>query len=332
MATPFILAGDIGGTTARLALFESGMPTGRPTFEALYEDTDFADFSAIIARFRVDSGIAEGRAAIGHACLGAAGAIAGRRVQLTNSSLLIDADAVSTLLGGAPVTLLNDFEAAAHGIPALTPADFTTLQVGAPRPAGAQVVIGAGTGLGVAYRISNGSDYQVVSGEGGHAGFAPTDREQTALQLSLLAELGRVSAEHVVSGPGLVRIHAFLRATSGAGEATKEAAEVSRRALQDRDPLALRALDMLISCYGAVAGDHALAVRAYGGVYVAGGVAAKNLARLSAGGFLASFNAKGTHAGLVGECPVHVVTTHRLGLLGAARAALADPRRADDNA
>ncbi len=321
MARSIILAGDIGGTTARFALFEAGRRPDTPAFEALYEGADFADFDAAFTRFREASGLAAGKITVVGACLGAAGPVEGNRVRLTNTPWSIDAGAVSASLGGAPVQLLNDFEAAAHGIDALAPGDLETLQAGVRRATGAQVVIGAGTGLGVAYRVAIATGYGIVAGEGGHAGFAPADAEQTSLLQSLQAEFGRVSAEHVVSGAGLERIYAFVRRKIVAGTDAFDAAEISRRALEDAEPAALRALDLFIACYGAVAGDHALAVRADGGVYIAGGIAAKILPQLAAGGFLAAFNAKGTQAALMRACPVHIVTTHRLGLLGAACAA-----------
>lgn len=320
MAGTFILAGDIGGTTARFALFASGAPPGSPAFEWLYDTDGFAGFDAAVERFRRESGVAAGKVLIERACLGAAGTVAGDRIKLTNAPWIIDAHAVSKQLGGVPVQLLNDFAAAAHGIDVLAPGDMTTLQAGAPRPRGAQVVIGAGTGLGVAYRVFDGDRYLVVAGEGGHAGFAPADEAQIQLLRSLQADIGRVSAEHVVSGRGIERIHDHLRRQTAVPAA--DAAEISRRALKDAEPTALRALDLFIACYGAVAGDHALSVRATGGVYIAGGIAAKILSRLANGGFLAAFSAKGTHAALLRDCPVRVVTTHRLGLLGAACVAL----------
>lgn len=335
MAGTFILAGDIGGTTARFALFESGVPPGAPAFEALYDDKAFATFDAALERFLEQSGIAAGTVVVDRACLGAAGPIAGDRIKLTNAPWTIDARSAARQLGGAPVRLINDFAAAAHGIDVLAPTDMKTLQAGEPRaqgaqPArGAQLVIGAGTGLGVAYRVFDGKRYLVVAGEGGHAGFAPADEVQIELLRALQSRLGRVSAEHVVSGAGLERIHDHLRRHAAAPAA--HAAEISRRALEDAEPTALRALDLFIACYGAVAGDHALAVRATGGVYIAGGIAAKILPRLSAGGFLAAFSAKGAHAALLRTCPVHVVTTHRLGLLGAAHAAAGVRCTAEDD-
>jgi glucokinase len=141
---------------------------------------------------------------------------------------------------------------------------------------------------------------------------------------ALHAQFGRVSTEHVVSGPGIVRIYEFLRAEFPEAPALREcvrtegAAAISRHALEQGDPLACRALDLFIACYGAAAGDHALAVMARGGVYIAGGIARKIISRLAAGGFVAAFNAKGAQAQLNLRIPVELVTTERLGLLGAA--------------
>jgi len=135
---------------------------------------------------------------------------------------------------------------------------------------------------------------------------------------------GRVQVEHVVSGRGLVAIEAFLRgeAPQAYEAAPERAATIARAALVDGDEPALAAVDLFLSCYGALAGDMALAVLARGGVYLAGGIAPKLLPRLAAGGFLAAFNDKGSYSGWTRGCPVHVVTNPDLPLLGAARAAL----------
>ena len=208
----------------------------------------------------------------------------------------------------------NDFVAAAHGIDVLRPEDFATLQAGEPVPHAPQVVIGAGTGLGVAYRVWEGARYAVIGGEGGHTGFAPADERQAGLWRMLHAELGHVSAEHVVSGAGLVRIHDYLRNGHGAALVPEEVAASS-------DAIARAAVDLFLKCYGAAAGDHALAILARGGVWLAGGIAPKLLSRLRSGPFLAAFGAKGTHARLMARFPVNVVVNERLGLLGAAKLA-----------
>ena len=320
-----ILAGDIGGTKALLLL--ASLRRGRPVpiLERRYAAAPFADFSTMLAHFleecRGHCGLQQ---RLSSACFGAAGPVSDNCIQMTNLPWRLDAGAIAAQLGIARVQLVNDFAAAAAGIEALAPEDCATLQRGEPRPQAPRVVIGAGTGLGVAYALPQGRRYRIVAGEGGHTGFAPADEEQMRLWQALHARFGRVSVEHVVSGPGLLRIHEFLCAAEPQAPALREslrregAAAISRLALEHNDACACRALDLFIACYGAVAGDHALALAARGGVYVAGGIARKIAGRMAAGGFIAAFNAKGSHARLNLEIPVYLITTERLGLLGAA--------------
>lgn len=324
-----ILAGDLGGTKALLMLATVRQGRLTPVLERRYAVASFAGFSALLARFLDECGQHRGRALrLTGACFGAAGPVAENRIQMTNLPWRLDGAAIAEEFGIARVRLVNDFEAAASGIAALDAEDCALLQRGEPLPQAPRVVLGAGTGLGVAYALPQGKQFRVVAGEGGHAGFAPADDEQMRLWEALRSQLGRVGAEQVVSGPGLVRIYEFLRA--GMPEAAdlrasvraEGAAAISRHALEHGDPLACRALDLFLACYGALAGDHALSVMARGGVYVAGGIARQVLSRLAAGGFMAAFNAKGAHTQLMGKMPVKVVITERLGLLGAALIAL----------
>jgi len=320
-----ILAGDIGGTKALLLLASVRQGRPKPLLERRYSVASFGDFAAMLERFLEECREHRGRdTRIGAACFGAAGPASGNRIHMTNLPWCLDGEAVAAQFGIGRVLMVNDFEAAAKGVEALAPDDIAVLQRGEPLAGAARVVIGAGTGLGVAYALPQGRSYRTVAGEGGHAGFAPADDEQMRLWQALHRQLGRVSVEHVVSGAGLVRIYEFLRAEMRESPGFDEnvrgegAAAISRHALELGDPLACRALDLFIACYGAAAGDHALAVIARGGVYIAGGIARKIFSRLAAGGFLAAFNAKGVHAELNRRIPVKVVTTERLGLLGAA--------------
>ena len=311
-----ILTGDIGGTKTLLALHDDD---GAIVVIRRYPSSDAATFDALIARF-----LDETAARPVLACFGIAGPVLGSRVKVTHLPWEIDAAALAARFGLERVHLLNDFAAAAHGLGALAPADLVTLQAGEPLAERPRLVIGAGTGLGIAYVMGDA----VLSGEGGHAAFAPSDAAQDALWQWLQRRLGRVQVEHVVSGRGLAHIYEFLleqspeRVVAGAREALAAddaAAAVGRRALDGTDSLALAALDLFISCYGALAGDQALTVLARGGVYMTGGIAPKLLPRLAAGGFLAAFNDKGASAHLTRTCPVHVVTNPDLPLLGAAR-------------
>jgi glucokinase len=316
-----ILAGDIGGTKSLLALCAQAEGPPQVLHAERFENAGEPGFETIAARFVAAARSALGSVSVTRACFALAGPVEGRRVKLTNLPWEVDADALERALGIDEVLLVNDFVAAAAGLDALASGDLHTLQAGTPVPNAPRVAIGAGTGLGVAYLIWHDGRYRVVGGEGGHMGFAPTDDEQARLWRFLHEGTRRVIAEDVVSGPGLARIHAFVCREAGRSVPEVSSAEVSAAAL-DGDPLAGRALDLFAACFGAVAGDHALAVLARGGVYIAGGVAPKILPRLAAGGFIAAFNEKGAHRRLVEQMPVHVVTEERLGLLGAAMLAL----------
>jgi glucokinase len=326
-APHMIVAADVGGTKTRLALFDRG--TLR--FDQRHDSAAFGGFDMVLARF-----LAAARAALGaeitveRACIGVAGPVIEGRVKVTNLAWELDARALEREFRIDRIELVNDFVASAHGIDALGAGSLATVQAGAPIAGAPRVLIGAGTGLGVAYVVPDRGEPRVVPSEGGHAAFAPADEEQAALWRFLHARHGRVEAEHVVSGPGLARIYEHLREVGGhpvslalerdlaEGDA---APAIVRHALEHGDPLANHALDLFVACYGAVAGDHALSVVARGGVYVAGGLAPKILPRLASGGFLTAFNAKGAFSDLARSMPVHIVLDERLGLLGAARLA-----------
>lgn len=326
-----ILAGDIGGTKTRLALFDD--PATAPLVEQRYSSSDHPALEPLLERF-----LAEARSALGEqpapraACFGVAGPIEGRRVQVTNLPWTIDAAALEQAFAIPRVRLLNDFAAAAYGLALLHADACVTLQAGEPRADAPRVILGAGTGLGIAYLMRDASGERVLPGEGGHTGFAPRNALEVALWHYLHERVGRVTLEQVLSGGGLMRIYDFLlqrgphtespalRAELAEGDAP---AAITRHALERGDPLALAALDLFIACYGAAAGDQALNVMARGGVFVAGGIAPKLLARLSAGGFITAFNDKARFADAMQRMPVHVVLDERLPLRGAACAALA---------
>ena len=330
------LVGDVGATNARLAIAACTAGEIEWIDEARHADAELPSLEAAVDALLSQSTV--GRDELDGACFGIAGPIEGRRARFTNRDWTIDADALAARLG-APVTLVNDLEAAARGIDGLPRGDFAVLQPASTAPEGVRLVIGAGTGLGIAYAVPCNGRYRIVASEGGHAGFAPQGPRQRWLLDALVRSGERVDAEHVVSGAGLERIYATLaaehpgRATAaltGELERGSRAAAISRFALEGADPLASEALELFIDCYGSVAGDHALAVLPRGGVYIVGGIAAKVLPRLAAGGFVRAFVDKGDFAPLARTFPIAVVTNERLGLVGAtliASASLAGSRR-----
>jgi len=324
-----IIAGDIGGTKTLLALFEPGARA--PEVEHRYDSHAYADFPTLLGRFLDDArGELGARPKVARACFGIAGPVVDEHVKVTNLPWEVDARALERVFDIPRVRLLNDFATAAHGVEALGNDDLVTLQSGEPVASAPRVVLGAGTGLGVAYMVYDGEGYRVIAGEGGHAAFAPADDEQVELWRHVHAAATRVELEHVLSGSGLARIYEFLRAARRHPESAlvareiaegDSAAAISRNAVERNDPLASAALDLFVSIYGAAAGDHALNVVARGGVFIAGGIAPKILVRIRAGGFLTAFTAKAEFSALARQIPVHVVTNEKLGLVGAAHCA-----------
>lgn len=306
-----IICGDVGGTKALLGIAEVENAWPRLVHFQRYECADFASFDALFARFRGD--IASHADHVTGACLALAGPIddGAKSAKITNLPWTVDANACGEAFGLPTCILANDFEAAAAGISAVGPSDLVTLQAGDPRDDGVRLVVGAGTGLGMAIVVPHEGRFRILPGEGGHVGFSPQDDDQGRVLAALRQRYGRVTTERVVSGPGLAAIHRVL-----AGEDV-EPARIAERALSG-DGAARRSVDCFLSAYGAYASDMALAVMARGGVFLAGGIAAKILPLMQSGLFIQTFKDKAGHAALAARMPVHVVTDTELGLKGAA--------------
>lgn len=316
---PLALVADVGATKCRFALARAQAGGPQLQLARRYEDRAFATFDGVLEAYLAEARASLGAVTLAGACFAAAGPVSEGRVRLTNRDWELDGAALTARLG-TRVVIENDFACAAHGIDWLTADDLAVLQRGEPLACAPRAVIGAGTGLGVAYMVPVAAGWAVIAGEGGHAGFAPQSEEQVALWRWLRAARGRVSAEDVLSGAGLAAIHAFLLGRQ-AGSCEADAAKV-QQAADAGEQVAARALALFCEIYGAVAGDHALAVLARGGVYVAGGIARRILAWLRAGGFMRAFNDKGAHAPLARRMPVYAVISEQLELLGAAAVAL----------
>lgn len=306
-----IVCGDIGGTKALLGVAEIVEGVPRFVFRRRYECAAYDSFDELFAAFRAD---AEPFAAgVTGGCLAVAGPVedSGLAARITNLPWTVDAVRCGARFGLPPLVLVNDFAGAAAGVAAAAPEDLVTLQAGEPLSEGVRLVVGAGTGLGMAVLSGHGPEMRVLPGEGGHVGFSPQDEVQARIHAALRAAHGRVIAEHVISGPGLAAIHRILAGEDAAAAAIAERARAGEAA-------AACSLEVFLSAYGAWTGDMALAVMARGGVFLAGGIAAKVLPALRGGGFVAAFNAKAGHAGLARRMPIHVVTDPDLGLKGAA--------------
>ena len=362
-----ILAGDVGGTKVNLGLFEpSGEGTGplRLLAAASFASSAFAGLAEVAEAFlRQASPVvaAAGRPEVTAACFGVAGPVIDNRTSTPNLAWEIDGGELARRLGLPAVLLINDLVATAEGIPLLADDELASLQAGdarqpqagveAPRGrdasepvAGNQVLIAAGTGLGMALLPVAGGVRVTVPSEGGHADYAPRDADEAALLLYLRRRFGEhVSVERVVSGPGLVVIYEHLRDAGDASESPAVSAALSaaapsatagdaggdparviaEAALAGADALCGRALDMFISAYGAAAGNLALTGTAVGGVYRGGGIAPKILPRLAGGSFIRAFLDKGRFEAYLRRIPVRVLLNDRTAMLGAARRAAA---------
>ncbi len=349
------LAVDLGGTKALLGLFATDLGVAAPPRAIHVRRLACADFAGFEALLSAYLDMARTERAIGRiesVCIGLAGPVDGDRARLTNLPWEIDAKRIAAMLAGARVRLVNDFAAAAAGIETLGGEALRVVQQAVRRPGAPRLVLGAGTGLGTALLIPCGSTWRVFPGEGGHAGFAPRDERELGLWHSLSKGGGRISWENVVSGPGIEAIYAYLRGPGTRDDASKpardrvSAARISTAGLGEesaREPgrrpqspavdpgSASAALDMFASAFGAFAGDAALLTLPHGGIYIAGGIAAKVFDARRTQLFLQSFGAKGVQSALMSGFPVSLVVEPRVGLLGAALLATRrDPDRASN--
>jgi glucokinase len=317
-----ILAGDIGGTKTALAWVANGSITGSQS----YPSQRYASLAEIVREFVATAPATRPRAA----CFGVAGPVVNGVARTTNVPWTIEAGGLAEVLGGVPVTLINDLEAVAYGVGVAGDDAFVTLNPGAPGAAGNRAVIAAGTGLGQAGLYWDGRTHHPFASEGGHSSFAPRDARDAALVQFLSAEHGHVSWERVLSGPGLFNVYRFVRHEGRHDEppwlADRLAAEhpsavVTECALNGRSPLCQEAVGLFASLYGAEAGNLALKTLATGGVYIGGGIAPRMLPALTDGTFLRGFASKGRMRPLLEATPVRIIVHPAIALLGAAHAA-----------
>lgn len=301
---PTILLADIGGTTTRIA--RVGLD-GAP-FDTRVEPNDgygsiedlFGTYLASVSGERPQAGV-----------FAIAGPVDGDDVRMTNRSWSFNRHALARALGLAELAVLNDFAALAHGVPTFGRADLVKVGAGHAKPGAPILVCGPGTGLGTATLIPRGDGYDVLPGEGGHVRLGAVTADEARVVAHLVRELGPVSVEHVVSGPGLVRLHRILSGETTTSHAIIQAALGGHQRELDTCHVFLRLL-------GRIAGDYCLVVRALGGVFIAGGVGAA-LAPLFAGSpFRTAFEEHPPYHEHLASIDVQVVVHPTPGLAGAA--------------
>ena len=327
MAERLELIGDVGGTNARFAIAEASA-MGFHSAET-FPCEAFETPEAAIESFLKSKSLPDPDAI----CLAAAGPVRQGAAEFTNNPWKLCETNLKARFGAPLVRVSNDFEAIAHALPHLRTQDIQVLGPRAPAAPGDEpfcyAVVGPGTGLGAAALLGQRDRAQVAVSEAGHVGFAPESPLQDSILSALRQRFGRVSAERLVSGPGLENLYSSLCELQGLAPETRSAASIVASAQDPADPLAMETVTLFQRLLGQFAGDFALAVGARQGLFLAGGVAQKLGAALGTGPFREGFEAKGRHRGLLSSIPTALITHPQPGLLGAAALLRdLDPRQA----
>ena len=317
-----ILAGDIGGTKTNLAVFDEHDGELRLLNQKSFKSNAHVGLEAIIQEF-----IAQFHPKVTAAAFGIAGPVLNNRVEATNLPWIVNGSSLATLLGLPNVSLLNDLEANAYGIPVLKPDEFVVLNEGDKTRVGNAALIAAGTGLGKACLFWDGHRYHPSASEGGHVDLAAHNELEIRLLAYLMRKFDHVSVERIISGMGFQNIYKFLKESGYAEEPAWLAEQIAQgdpnvaivtAALNHQSELCVKALDMFVYAYGAEAGNLALTLQAVGGLYVGGGIAPKIIEKLKDGTFMGAFTYKGRLSPLMASFPVKVIMNDKTALLGAA--------------
>ncbi len=307
------LIGDIGGTNSRLGCWQQGTPHHRIEETRVLDNARHGSLQELMrAYLRGLEGPQPNAAG-----LAIAAPITGNAVQMLNIHWAFTQDDLAAEFGFESLYVINDFEAIACALPSLGEADCEEIGGGPAAPGRNLAVLGPGTGLGVAGLVTSDAGYIPVAGEGGHMTLPAVNDQEMAVIRRVRDELGHCSAERLLSGSGLARLHQGLH-----GGERLAPSDISRAA-QHGDEKAARTFEMFFDFLGTVAADVALVFGALGGVYIAGGIVPANLALFRRSGFRNRFIDKGRYRQYLSGIPLKLVTAATPGLTG--MAAFCDP-------
>lgn len=307
------LVGDVGGTNARFALVDAQGHIRNPRSFAA---RDYASLGEVIAEYLEQTA---GRKQPPRAVIAVAGPVLEGEIEFTNLDWQISEADLLAQFEFEAVRLINDFAAQALACPMLEADDMRALGAQLrPAPDSPIVVLGAGTGFGVAGLARSERGDVAIATEGGHAGFSPHDEVEVEVWRRVKARYGRVSIERLLSGPGLFDLYRALAEIEGWNAELPDDRGVIEQA-NAGEPQACRAVDRFCAILGAVAGDLALSFGARGGVFISGGLAPRVADRLAASEFRARFEDKGRLAPYVAQIPTNLVLHPYPAIVGAAR-------------
>src|SRR5229473_3893300 len=323
-----LIAGDIGGTKSHLVAYNADSSKLTVVARKRYATRDFSSFEKLIEEFSRHASGSSSNNNIQGAGFGVPGTVVDGRLHAAHVPWVLDSNSLAASLGlpRERVVLMNDLVATARGLQKLEPQDFLFLNRGVDHPEENVAVIAAGTGLGEAVLYWDRHGHRAAPSEGGSADFAPRTDREIAFLTFLKKRLSRVSCEELFSGRGFRPIHEFLapdiRHASFSKPAAESAQEITQHALAGTCAACVDTLEFWTDAFGAESGNLALRVLAYGGVYLAGGIAVKILPLLQKSTFCQSFADKGQLAQLLANIPIAVVRNEDAPLLGAAHSAL----------
>lgn len=306
------LVGDIGATNARFACVDAD---GNLSHFASTPCTDYQNLDAAIAAFLTRANAPPPqRAVIAVATTPNAG-----QVHFTNNPWSFSIEDMAQRTGIADLRIINDFHANALALPFLEGTDLMQIGAGLPVKHSAMAVLGPGSGLGVSASVWTGNRYVAVPGEGGHVTMAAADSQEAAVLEILRARFSHVSAERLLSGPGLSNIHAALCSLDGLQQVPQlSPATICDAALANTDERAARAVAMFCAMLGTVAGDVALTLGSRGGVFIAGGIVPRLGVQFALSPFRQRFQTKGRFSSYLADIPTYVIVRHDAALIGAA--------------
>lgn len=306
----FALVGDVGGTNARLAL--CCLESGRLSAVQSYRGEQFASLESVIRTYLQTHAVQ-----VDSACIAIACPVTDDWVAMTNHSWAFSIRAMQQALGLARLAVINDFTAVSMAIPVLPAESLIQLGGQAAQQGRPIAIYGAGTGLGVAHLIQSGERWISLPGEGGHVDLAAGSEEEDELLALLRAELGHVSAERVLSGPGLVNLYRAVVKAAGREPQALTPQMISERALAEQCADCRRALTLFCVMMGRFGGNLALNMATFGGVYIAGGIVPRFLEFFRTSPFRQAFEEKGRFQAYLAAIPVYLITHDNPGLLGA---------------
>jgi glucokinase len=306
------IVADIGGTNARFSRVAlSSLSLDKV---AVYACAQFATLADALTHYINEQNLSD----IKHVAIAIACPVTGDQVSMTNFHWQFSISAMQQQLGLAALNVMNDFTAVAMSLPALTSAEKVQIGTGSTQDLQPMAVLGAGTGLGVAHLLPVNGQYLPLPGEGGHIDWAAQNDQEWFIQQMLAKEYGHVSPERLLSGPGLEAIYRALALYQQQVVAPLTAAEIANKALAGDCQLAAATVQQFFASLGSIAGNLALTLSTFGGVYIAGGIVPKLLPLLATSEFRARFEAKGRFSAFNRQIATYVVTAEQPGLVGAA--------------